>query len=93
MPRPRHLPQTIIQWTANIDLLTDAPSLAPRLRWLQENRLQIRQDKLPRTVNGPTDSLPFCCMDYGQVTRAYGESAEDACWAYCAQTGLKHYLL
>lgn len=61
--------------------LFDIPlSLSPRLAWLQCHGLTII-----RLESGRYE----CALD--DETFARGEDEDEACWAFCAKTALRHY--
>ena len=66
------------------DLFPDLPPhLSPRLRWLRENCVTLKQH--------PVSGQWQCILD--EDTWGAGKTEDEAILDYCETTGLKHYSL
>ena len=73
--------------------LLDAPSLSPRLAWLERHRAFTRHATLPHTFVPCDQSKEWLCANSAMTTVGFGDDEREATFDYARKAGIKHWLL
>lgn len=73
--------------------ILDAPSISPRLAWLDRHAVFTRHASLPHTFAGADQSKPWLCANRAMTTVGFGDDEREATFDYACKAGIRHWLV
>jgi len=74
-------------------MLIDAPSLSPRLAWLDRHRVMVRHATLPHTFVPCDQTKEWLCANHAMTTVGFGNDELEATLDFAQRNGVKHWLV